>query len=179
MTGGRNWRRTTIKQQKRTPPNKQGGVGRQQQHIQDLNQISIDDVSFTLLAQGNDSPDPLLAASGSEHTLDPQSEAMDLASSTLEDIVTKTMNSNSIPVDSLAYPLKPSSDIYNLSGSPHSGSPQPGISSSSDTPQLSGTPPNGTSQSSYIAPGDTIRLDSDSTSVTPPPNEICVIFVIS
>ena len=29
---GRSWRRTPIKQQKRTPPNKQGGVGRQQQH---------------------------------------------------------------------------------------------------------------------------------------------------
>ena len=31
MTGGRSWRRTPIRQQKRTPPNNQGGVGRQQQ----------------------------------------------------------------------------------------------------------------------------------------------------
>ena len=81
------------------------------------------------------------------------------------------MNSNSIPVDSSASPLKPSSDIHNLSGNPHSGSPQPGTSSSSNTPQLSGTPPNGTSQSSDIAPSDTIHLDSDSTSVTPSPND--------
>ena len=139
--------------------------------IQDLNPVSIDDVSFTLSAQSNDSHDPLLAASESGHTLDPQSEAMDLASSTLEDIVSKTMNSKSIPVDSSATPLNPSSDIHNLSDNPHSGSPQPGTSASSDTPQLSGTPPNGTLQSSDIAPSDTIYLDSDSTSVTPPPND--------
>ena len=31
MTGGRSWRRTPIRQHKRTPPNNQGGVGRQQQ----------------------------------------------------------------------------------------------------------------------------------------------------
>ena len=31
MTGGRSWRRNPIKQQKRTVPNKQGEVGRQQQ----------------------------------------------------------------------------------------------------------------------------------------------------
>ena len=31
MTGGKSWRRTPIKQQKWTPPNKQGGVGRHQQ----------------------------------------------------------------------------------------------------------------------------------------------------
>ena len=31
MTGGRSWRRTPIRQQKRTPPNNQGGVCRQQQ----------------------------------------------------------------------------------------------------------------------------------------------------
>ena len=31
MTDGRSWRRTPIRQQKRTPPNNQGGVGRQQQ----------------------------------------------------------------------------------------------------------------------------------------------------
>ena len=140
-------------------------------NIQDLNPVSIDDVSFTLSAQSNDSPDPLVAASESGHTLDPQSEAMDLASSTLEDFVSKTMNSKSIPVDSSASPLNPSSDIHNLSGNPHSGSPQPGTSSSSNTPQLSGTPPNGTSQSSDIAPSDTIHLDSDSTSVTSPPND--------
>ena len=30
-TGGRSWQRTPIKQQKRTSPNKRGGVGRQQQ----------------------------------------------------------------------------------------------------------------------------------------------------
>ena len=140
-------------------------------NIQDLNPVSIDDVSFTLSAQSNDSPDPLVAASESGHTLDPQSEAMDLASSTLEDFVNKTMNSKSIPVDSSASPLNPSSDIHNLSGNPHSGSPQPGTSSSSNTRQLSGTPPNGTSQSSDITPSDTIHLDSDSTSVTPPPND--------
>ena len=140
-------------------------------NIQDLNLVSIDDVLFTLSAQGNDSPDPLLAAFGSGHTLGPQSEAMDLASTTLEDTVTKTMNSNSIPVDSLASPLKPSSNIHNLIDNPHSSFQQPGTTSSSDTPQLSGTPLNGTSQSSDIAPGDTIHLDSDSTSVIPPPND--------
>ena len=32
---GRSWRRTPIRQQKRTPPNNQGGVGRQQQHQSD------------------------------------------------------------------------------------------------------------------------------------------------
>ena len=30
MTGAKSWRQTPIKQQKQTPPNKQGGVGRQQ-----------------------------------------------------------------------------------------------------------------------------------------------------
>ena len=128
-------------------------------------------VSFTLSAQSNDSPDPLLPASGSVHTLDHQSDEMDHTSSTLEDIVNKAVNSYFIPIDSTASPLKPSSDIHNLGGSPRSSSPQPGTSSSSDTPQLSATPPNGTSQSSDIAPGDNIHLDSDSTRVTPPPND--------
>ena len=68
-------------------------------------------------------------------------------------------------------PLKPSSNIHNLIGNPHSSFQQPDTTSSSDTPQLSGTPLNGTSQSSDIAPGDTIHLDSDSTSVIPPPND--------
>ena len=142
-------------------------------NIQDLNPLSIDDVSFTLSAQSNDSPDPLLPASGSVHTLDHQSDEMDHqsdemdhTSSTLEDIVNKAVNSDLIPIDSTASPLKPSSDIHNLGGSPRSSSPQPGTSSSSDTPQLSVTPPNGTSQSSDIAPGDNIHLDSDSTRVT-------------
>ena len=140
-------------------------------NIQDLNPLSIDDVSFTLSAQSNDSPDPRLPASGSVHTLDHQSDEMDHTSSTLEDIVNKAVNSDLIPIDSTASPLKPSSDIHNLGGSPRSSSPQPGTSSSSDTPQLSATPPNGTSQSSDIAPGDNIHLDSDSTRVTPPPND--------
>ena len=140
-------------------------------NIQDINPLSIDDVSFTLSAQSNDSHDPLLPASGSVHTLDHQSDEMDHTSSTLEDIVNKAVNSYSIPIDSTASPLKPSSDIHNLGGSPRSSSPQPGTSSSSDTPQLSATPPNGTSQSSDIAPGDNIHLDSDSTRVTPPPND--------
>ena len=73
----------------------------------------------------------------------------------------------------LIHCFNPYSDINNLSGNPHSGSPQPGTSSSSNTPQLSGTPTKDTSQSSDIAPSDTIHLDSDSTTcnVTPPPND--------
>ena len=51
-------------------------------NIQDINPLSIDDVSFTLSASSNDSPDPLLAASGSVHTLDHQSDEMDHTSST-------------------------------------------------------------------------------------------------
>ena len=39
MTGGRSWRRTPIRQQKRTPPNNQGGVGRQQQHDEQKDQL--------------------------------------------------------------------------------------------------------------------------------------------
>ena len=47
MTGGRSWRRTPIRQQKRTPPNNQGGVGRQQQQrsmhnfVKELDEICI------------------------------------------------------------------------------------------------------------------------------------------
>ena len=40
-TGGSSWRRTPVKQQKRTNPNKQGGVGRQQQH-DDNNEVFHD-----------------------------------------------------------------------------------------------------------------------------------------
>ena len=39
MTGGRSWRRTPIRQQKRTPPNNQGGVGRQQQR--DIDKLQL------------------------------------------------------------------------------------------------------------------------------------------
>ena len=43
MTGGRTWRRTPIRQQKRTPPNNQGGVGRQQQQHSKYLGVTISD----------------------------------------------------------------------------------------------------------------------------------------
>ena len=57
MTGGRSWRRTPIKQQKGTPPNKQGGVGWQQQQQR---QVSTWETPDKRLVSTWETPDELM-----------------------------------------------------------------------------------------------------------------------